>query len=232
MNLIIDIGNTYIKTGLFSGDDLVDKQIFKNDETFFKYFESTSFKKSIICNVGRKSFSIDDERVLVFNHQTEVPIKNNYQTKKTLGLDRLAAVIGVFKINSEKDTLVIDCGSCITYDFITFKGDYKGGGISLGLEMKFKALNNFTAKLPLVELSNFKDLIGTTTETSILSGVINGTVAEISGIIQKYQNISDKFAAVLCGGDAQFISERLDFEVPVIDNLVLIGLNEVLKINE
>lgn len=232
MNLIIDIGNTYIKTGLFSDDELIEQNSFMHEDGFFKYFNSINFKKAIISNVGRKSFQIDDKRVLVFDSNTFIPVKNNYKTKQTLGLDRLAAVVGAFNKFKNNNILVIDCGSCITYDFLTSEGSYEGGGITVGLEMKLKALNNFTAKLPLVEISNFKGLIGNTTETSILSGVINGTIAEISGIIQQYQNISDNLAPVLCGGDAQFVSDRLDFEVPVIDDLVLIGLNQILKINE
>lgn len=232
MNLIIDIGNTFIKTALFSDNKIVEKNIFKDEDSFNIYFENLDFRKAILSNVGKSSFRIDGERVLQFNHKTKIPIQNNYETKETLGLDRLAAAIGGHYLFPTNDVLIIDCGSCITYDYITKLGEYEGGGITVGLEMKLKALNNFTAKLPLVELSNYKDLIGKSTTTSILSGVINGTIAEISGIIKNYQNISDNLAPVLCGGDAQFISERLDFEVPVEDNLVLVGLNEVLKINE
>ena len=232
MNLVIDIGNTFIKTALFNDNKIVEKQIFKDEESFNTYYKNIDFRKAILCNVGKKSFIINDSRFIHFNHKTKIPIHNNYETKETLGLDRLAAVIGAHYLYPKKDILVIDCGSCITYDFITQNGIYEGGGISPGLHMKLKSLHNFTAQLPLLKLKNINELIGKSTETSILSGVINGTIAEISGIIQKYQNISDNLAPVLCGGDTQFISTKLNKKVIIEEKLVLYGLNEILKVND
>lgn len=233
MNLIIDIGNSYYKCGEFNGDELTRRVIFENEKEFNEYLKSSNFEKAIVSSVSSNKMHqmFNDVHVLFFDHQTNIPISNEYRTPETLGLDRLAAVIGAKKIFPEHDILVIDCGTCITYDFITKNGNYKGGGISPGLRMKFSALNNFTARLPLIEKLDETELIGSGTEDSIMSGVINGTIAEISGIIQKYKNISDNLAPVLCGGDASFLSKNLESEVKLEENLVLIGLNEVLKFN-
>lgn len=233
MNAVVDIGNSYYKLGLFAGDKLIDRKVFNSQNDLILELESLTFKKSIVCSVSDNDTSIfENGNWLIFSADTKIPIKNDYQTPLTLGLDRLAAAIGASVLYSQSNVLIIDAGSCITYDFLTSDKCYKGGAISPGINMKFKALNNFTSKLPLIELSNYEDLVGVSTETSILSGVLNGTIAEISGIIQKYQNISDNLAPILCGGDARFISKRLEMKVEIEENLVLYGLNEVLKVNE
>lgn len=232
MKLIVDIGNTFIKMAFFYQDEIVKKEIFTSIDDFLNFYSNAKYEKCIISSVRKlEDFNLKTNTIL-FDHELNIPIKNEYKTPKTLGLDRLAAVVGASSLYPNQDVLVIDAGSCITFDYLTKDKTYKGGAISLGLNMKLKALNNFTSKLPLVQLVEMNELIGTSTETSILSGVINGTIAEISGIIQEYQNISDNLAPVLCGGDAHFISNKLELSVKVDENLVLYGLNEVLKFNE
>lgn len=233
MNIIIDRGNSYFKLGLFQNDKLIEKFRFSEEKELITEIETLNYDHAILCSVGKHSELLEGlEKLTMFSDSNLVPISNKYKTPHTLGLDRLAAVIGASVLFKNQEVLVIDSGSCITYDFLNIDKEYLGGGISPGIAMKFKALNNFTAKLPLVSLNHFVELIGDTTETSIQSGVINGTIAEISGIIQKYQNISDNLAPVLCGGDSQFIAERLEETVRVEEDLVLYGLNEVIKFNE
>ena len=232
MNLIVDIGNTKIKIAYFDNHFLNSIRVLDSVDDFNEFIKKAEFEKSIICSVRDLGEFNVPTSTLIFDHQTKIPIENNYETPKTLGLDRLAAVIGAQSEYKNQDILVIDCGSCITYDYLSTKKGYLGGGITTGLNMKLKALHNFTDKLPLVNLQEEFDLIGTTTEKSILSGVINGTIAEISGIIQEYRNISDNLAPVLCGGDSEFIKNRLNLDVVLDENLVLKGLNEVLRFNE
>lgn len=233
MNLIIDIGNTLFKVGLFSESKLIEKHVFGSKLDFETFVNSCSYHKATISSVGKFDIeSLQIKNLLVFNSKTPIPILNMYGTKATLGLDRLAAAIGAWSLNNKASNLVIDCGTCITYDYVNANSEYLGGGISPGIEMKFKALNNFTAKLPLVTKDIDVNLVGKSTSESIQSGVINGTVAEISGIIQSYKNISDNLAPVLCGGDAQFIANELSVKVKVEENLVLIGLNKILNFNE
>lgn len=233
MNLVVDIGNTRLKLALFDGNTPIDKKVFEQEEEALQYAQKLDFNKGIICVVGRANVqSWQNMGCKVLSHDMPLPIQNSYETPHTLGLDRIASAIGAHTLFPDKDVLAIDCGTCITCDLLTKEGIYKGGGISPGIEMKLKALNNFTAALPLVQKKSNVPLIGKTTETSIQSGVINGTIAEISGIIKRYTDISNNLAPVLCGGDAMFIANQLHEQVYVEPDLVLVGLNNILAFNE
>jgi type III pantothenate kinase len=163
---------------------------------------------------------------------TNIPVTNFYKTPDTLGKDRLAGIVAAHSLYVKENVLVIDAGTCITYDLITTKGEYYGGSISPGLNMRFKALHTFTEKLPLVSLLNFEELIGTDTNTSILSGVINGLIAETDAIIERYKELYSALKIIICGGDAQFLVDRLKNSIFAVPELVLIGLNEILDYNE
>jgi type III pantothenate kinase len=127
--------------------------------------------------------------------------------------------------------LVIDAGTCITYDFIDKNGVYQGGAISPGINLKLKALNTFTQKLPLIEFKNEFVLIGQTTEESILSGVLNGTIAEIEGIIGYYSHSFSDLKTIICGGASNFFESKIKAPIFVVPELVLIGLNRILQYN-
>ncbi len=203
-------------------------------------------------------------KVIFLDENTLLPIQNNYKTPKTLGKDRLAAVIGAYFLQKEvikKPTLVIDAGTCITFDFIDTdslisKGIYRGGSISLGLQMRFKALNHFTAKLPLFRPNEkLPNPVGKTTEEAMQSGVQFGLISEIKGVIDFYQNQQNQISSkknkenklnvVICGGDAELLTKW--WEEYLIDylfhidnshtyqkwtiepNLVLIGLQRIFQ---
>ncbi|UII28675.1 type III pantothenate kinase [Fulvivirga maritima] len=172
------------------------------------------------------------ERTFFFlEYNLPLPFTIDYKTPQTLGRDRVAGVAGGQYIFPNANTLVIDLGTCITYDIIDAKNVYHGGGISPGLKMRFKSLHNFTAKLPLIEPTNDFELIGQSTKESILSGVINGMISEIDGIIRMY---TDKFAhlqIIMCGGDAKFFENRIKANIFVAPELVLTGLNRILLYN-
>jgi len=240
MNLVIDIGNTYTKAAVFEGRELVCLNTFENFSvedlnTFCNRHPEISH--SIISTV-----KYDDEAVLDFlnkrfnninfNNLTPVPLKNDYESPETLGKDRLAAVAGAISLFPSYSILVVDVGTCITFDYIDAKKVYRGGAISPGISMRFNALHNFTSKLPLVTLMNFKNLIGKNTHDSILSGVVNGVLAEVEAMINRYKNEYAVTKVIICGGNTDFFVDRLKSSIFANPNLVLTGLNEILIYNE
>jgi type III pantothenate kinase len=165
--------------------------------------------------------------------EVKLPIQLKYKSPQTLGMDRLAAVVAANSLFPNTNLLVIDAGSCITYDFIDANANYLGGGISPGLTMRFKALHTFTGRLPLIDwkLNDQTDLIGIDTESSIVSGVVHGFRNEIEGTIAHYQKRYNDVKVIATGGDVkgfEFLTKKSIFANP---NLVLIGLNELLRHN-
>lgn len=160
------------------------------------------------------------------------PIQNAYATPTTLGTDRIVSVIAAQQQAKDVAVLVIDAGTAITYDFADEKGVYLGGGISPGLRMRFRALHEFTARLPFITEKQHTDLVGDSTQNSMLSGVINGTIAEIQGTIARYK-VEKRFpiSVFLTGGDALFLSEKLQDIDYIDEQLVLKGI-AFLMLNE
>ena len=239
MNLIIDIGNTRLKAGIFKNSELVETFVFENAEAFENKFIPASFgvSKIIVCSVvadfaGITSPLFSQIPILEFTQHTAIPIKNEYLSKSSLGLDRLAAATGAAKLFPDCNLLNIDTGTCIKYNFIATGSTFLGGGISPGLQMRLTALHSFTSGLPLVKLqSDYNDLIGKDTTGSILSGAILGALAEVEQIIFNYlQNYPD-LKVVLSGGDSDFFAKRLKSSIFARPNLVLEGLNEILEYN-
>jgi type III pantothenate kinase len=157
---------------------------------------------------------------------------NKYDSPETLGKDRLAAAVAGNHLFPNQNVLVIDAGTCIKYDFINAQAEYLGGAISPGLQMRFNALHIFTEKLPLIELTVFKTLIGKNTTDSLLSGVINGTLSEIDGIIDQYREIYPEIQIVLSGGDAEYLVGKLKKGIFAVSNIVLQGLKIILDYND
>ena len=236
--LIIDFGNTFTKIAVFQKDKLIHVQTSTGIDTNLldglkKSFHVehaiissvTTFPKVVIKYLEHHFSFIE------LNHDTPVPIENLYQSPKTLGKDRLAAVVAAAAMHSGDNCLVIDAGTCITYDFIDSEKKYRGGSISPGMLLRFRALNTFTSRLPLVPQRNFEGLTGTTTEQSIQAGVINGIVSEIDGIIGRYKMSSPDLRVLITGGDMNFFAKKLKSNIFAVPNLVLIGLNEILEFN-
>ena len=167
-----------------------------------------------------------------FNQSTKIPIKNLYKSPDSLGNDRLAGAVGGYSKFIGKNTLIIDCGTCIKYDFVNENAEYLGGAISPGLEMRFKALNNFTDRLPLLSIENdFESFVGKTTQESILSGVQNGVLQELKGVIKQYKLQFPGIKVILTGGDWQFFENALKNSIFAAPFLILEGLNEILNFN-
>ena len=239
MNLIIDVGNTRVKVAVFKQDTIVDMFVFEK-EKILKKIEIISSKymvsKAIISAVATLSDEKLDELnqsldLIQLNHQTKVPFLNLYKTPQTLGVDRIALASGAVQKFPKSNVLVIDAGTCITYDIVNKKGEYLGGAISPGIQMRYKAMHHFTAKLPLLENEELDNYIGVDTNTSMYSGVLNGVVQEIDGIINQYKRDFKDLTIVLTGGNTKFLAKQLKNRIFANQNFLLEGLQEVLKFN-
>jgi len=240
MNLIVDVGNTYVKFAIYKNEDLIHKISFELSQFKKQYKllknDFPELKSAIISSVGRLSkkqieLIYDDLNVLELSSKMKLPFKNLYTTPKTLGVDRMALVSASVNQFADKNVLIIDAGTCITYDFITSKNDYLGGAISPGIRLRYKALNNLTANLPLLETNRPKTIIGDSTESSIHSGVVFGVIKEIDGVIDEYQEKYRDLTVILTGGDANFLSNQLKNSIFANSNFLFEGLNFILDYN-
>ena len=234
MNLIIDIGNTLVKYAVFNNDQLVE--ILKTSEietgkvnTLIKEFDI----KNVIISSVRKEMNWNlDVEVIHLSHKTSLPINLNYKTPETLGKDRIANIVAVSEEYPNKNAVVIDAGTCITYDFINTNKEYLGGRISPGLEMRYKSLNEFTELLPKLSVSGESKFIGDDTDSSILSGVEQGVLSEVDSLISVFRKENEDLIVVVTGGDTFFFENALKNSIFADQNLVLKGLNIILKYNE
>lgn len=237
MNLILDFGNTKAKLAVFKSEEII-------------HFESIegiqlSHLKSVLQNFPEIHHAIlssviyEDELLIrflkehttftYFQSDTPIPIVNGYKTPKTLGKDRLAAAIGANAQFPNQNVLAIDAGTALKFDFVNAENKYLGGAISPGIYLRFKALYNETDKLPLIGYQEIDYLIGSSTEESILSGVVQGITAETDGIIDRYKVLYPEIKIILTGGEAVFFEKNLKNGIFADSNLVLKGLNIILE---
>lgn len=242
MKLIIDLGNTSQKYYIYKRKELTEYFLKQDSKDSLSLKELISahgpFSSAIISSV------IDTEpafintlkqtcRVIIFNSETPIPIGNDYATPATLGSDRLAAAVAGYTLFPNHPVLVIDAGTCIKYDIVA-EGNYKGGIIAPGILMQAKALHTFTDKLPLItpESGNEIPLTGVDTYGSLLSGIINTTIASMQGIINRYKELYPDLKIVLSGGDRNYFDKMLKNSIFAHPNIVAAGLNEILDFNE
>ena len=238
MILVIDVGNSRIKAAVFEDNILLEIFIFtkieleKKIENILKKFQKTT--DLVVSSVG----DVEKESFLAFNNLVKVnfishtdlfPFQNKYSTPQTLGIDRMVLASGAVLSFPNQNRLVIDAGTCVTYDFITHANQYLGGAISPGFRLRYESLNNYTAKLPLLSLENPSDLIGNSTSTSIHSGVVNGLVNEIDGFIADYSARYSNFIIILTGGDTDFLAKRLKNTIFANSNFLLESLNQTFQ---
>lgn len=241
MNLVIDIGNTLIKYAVFENGTIVFDQgsessmfLSKVKELFEAY---PKIDHALISSVGpleRKEKDIVSLfcKVHVLSNTSKIPFKNSYATPNTLGMDRVALATAAFYKNQRRNTLVIDAGTCITYDMVNDAGEYVGGAISPGVRMRYSAMHNQTAKLPLLQPEEILDFIGNSTQTSMHSGVINGVSQELDGIISQYRTRFKDLTVILTGGDSHFFAKRLKNTIFANSKFLLEGLNYLLEYNK
>ncbi len=234
MNLTVDQGNTRLKAGIFSGAELQKVLLDPSLDELRDLLKEINIDTAIISSVSQETGKLMEllrpaSKVLELTPSLDVPVKNLYHSPQTLGMDRLAGVVGANELYAQEHCLVIDTGTSITYDLIDDQGNYQGGGISPGLHLRFKALNDHTSKLPLIDINEADvPLIGKDTQSSIRSGVLHGTTAEIEGMIRRYEQKFSNLKVLLCGGDAAFFESMLKASIFVVPHLVLIGLNSIL----
>ena len=239
MNLIIDVGNTAIKLAAIRDLAIVDviRVNSWNDESVIQFLAKYgNFDNGIISSVRDDAppeflNTFVEGKFLLFNHKTQVPIANGYETPNTLGLDRLAAAVGANNIFPHTNVLVVDCGTAITVDFVSAIGRFEGGNISLGLNTRFKALSSFTSKLPLVDIADGYPLIGKNTTDAIRAGVLNSTIFELDTYIELFSGLYPDLKVIFTGGDAFFFDGKLKNTIFVVPNLVVQGLNRILEYN-
>lgn len=238
MNLVVDLGNTKAKLAVFQDGELIDDAHSSeiSVEVIRAFIGDRKIQSSILASVINHSQELEGylaeiSHFVHFTHKTTLPIALKYNTPETLGLDRIATAVGANAKFPNQNVLSIDVGTCIKYDFVDAQNNYQGGGISPGIKMRFKALNTFTDKLPLIEQKNIDFLIGKDTEGSILSGVINGAISEIEGMIRTYSVKVPNLQIIVTGGDARIFDK--DDKNPIFADsfLTLRGLNTILEHN-
>ncbi len=241
MNLIVDAGNTAVKLAVFKRSSLL----------FYKQYPLADFchgvkrvfhdhpgiRQAIVSSVAwLDKRGLDILHVFcpvhVLSHNSRVPFKNSYATPHTLGVDRIALATAAFHHNPFGNTLVVDAGSCITYDMVNDFGEYLGGAISPGLRMRYRAMHEQTSGLPLLEpAEDLYDFIGNSTRSGMHSGVINGLCMEIDGMIALYESRFPYLTVILTGGDTLFLSKRLKSTIFANSKFLLEGLNYLLEYN-
>jgi len=234
MNLVIDCGNTRIKIGLFIDRELIRQESFTNQDELKNFMKQIHADHVLVSSVNYNpdeilSWSHARGKKIVLTSSLPLPVHIAYQTPGTLGVDRIAAVCGAMELFPERDCLIIDAGTCINYELLDAKGVYHGGAISPGIAMRFEAMHTLTARLPLVKANENIGLIGTSTKTCMQSGVMNGVWEEVKGITRQYQALYPNLMVIICGGDYPFFENKLKPAIFVAPEIVLIGLNRILR---
>jgi type III pantothenate kinase len=239
MKLVIDIGNTRAKYAVFQGTELIKSFIYSHndlpnqlDSILQEYPYITACIVSDVTNTGKNLLkNLSRLSLLYLNHDTPIPFKNDYATPTTLGKDRIALAAGAVTLYPNQNVLVVDAGSCITYDLIDSNKTFLGGAISPGISMRYRALSEFTAALPHLQPEVLKTQMGKSTTEAIHLGVMSGVVSEIESHIEQFDQEFENLTVILTGGDAEFLFNQLKSGIFVRQNFLLEGLNAILDHN-
>ncbi|MEM8507967.1 MAG: type III pantothenate kinase [Bacteroidota bacterium] len=241
MNLVVDIGNTQVKYAVFDQEKILVTEssacgvFLSKIKTLFETYPKIEYALlSSVKNLENKEFEVLSLfcKVHLLSSASRVPFKNRYASPETLGVDRMALATAAFYHNPKGNTLVIDMGTCITYDFIDHHGGYHGGAISPGLNMRYRAMHAQTSKLPLLEPEFPQEFIGNTTARSMHTGVVQGICHELDGTIAQYKNRFLLLTVILTGGDSHFFAKRLKNSIFAHSKFLLEGLNYLLEYNK
>lgn len=243
-SLVLDIGNTAAKYGCFDGAALAEAGSVASGEELRAVVRRTEARQVLLASVAAPAeewaAALAGEelaQVLTFRPgSTPVPLRIAYATPHTLGADRLAGAVGAAYLLPGRPVLVVDAGTCLKLDLVTPDGTYQGGSIAPGLRMRLQAMHAFTGRLPELPLpapaeARALALCGTDTRTAMLSGALNGAVAEVEGMVASYRTQHPGLAVVLTGGDAALFESRLKGRIFVVPELVLLGLHRILVLN-
>ena len=238
MNLIVDIGNSFIKAAVVEHDEMLALHRFSSVEEFGQSAlvgDYSRLRRAIVASTGVRTDEVASLltewglEVLEMTQQTPVPIGNAYFTPETLGVDRLAAAVAAVELYGE-DCLIVDFGSAITIDMVQ-GGTFLGGNISPGVEMRFRALHDYTQRLPKYTPTDEILELGRTTREAIEQGVMRGITNEIEGYISRFYAKNEKLALIFTGGDAKYFVKRIKNAIFAKCNLVIFGLNRILEYN-
>ncbi|HEX2920066.1 MAG TPA: type III pantothenate kinase [Bacteroidales bacterium] len=237
MNLIVDIGNSCVKIAVADNKGIVVSQCITDDiKELENIIRETNPGKAIISSVKEfpEGFSgLINKKIKyvhVLSHKSRLPFSIGYRTPETLGTDRIAAIAGAYNHFGGTDSLVIDAGTAIKYD-VLLSNCFKGGNISPGIDIRFKALHNFTGKLPLIEKTHNYNSPGGDTAEAITAGVINGVIYEINEYIRTFEVNYPGIRVILTGGDGSFLHNKLDHKTDYLPGIVIKGLNFILEYN-
>jgi type III pantothenate kinase len=236
MHLVLDIGNTRTKLGLFQENLLVEQAnwIHWSFNDLLAYGQAAGVDRLLICSVATPDPDLilqisDAFQIVELTHLTPLPFQNQYTTPQTLGKDRLAGVAGAQALFPSENCLVIDCGTCIKYDFIDQNNIYHGGNIAPGAQMRIQAMHHFTARLPEVPMQLPDQFIGFNTESALQNGALRGAQLEIEGFMRLFAKKTGPLRSIITGGDAPFFLQALQNNDLIHEpNLTLIGLNAIL----
>jgi type III pantothenate kinase len=238
LNLTIDIGNTQTKLGIFQGLELQSTQKFSSTETipWQSIIDSHKIKHSILSKVGNDQSDLEtlynNTQFLEAHHQLQLPFTSDYDPFENLGIDRVVGLTAAAHLFSGENVLIIDAGTCITYDLMTANAHHIGGVISPGLMMRYQAMHRFTHQLPNLELKEPSSFPATNTDQAMHHGVISSVVAEIEVFISRFETSISTFSIILTGGDAGFLSKRVKNGILADENFIAIGLNLLLETNK
>ena len=238
LKLTIDIGNTGVKLAVFDGKHIIETHeakecTFCTVQDFIGHKEISAAIISSVKDINSEIFSIlDYYNGILLSERIPVPIRSHYKTPNTFGSDRLVAAVGAFFLYPKRDVIVFDAGTCLTVDFLSDKGEYLGGKISPGIEMRYRALHNFTDKLPLIQKEKKIPIFGNDTNSAITAGVQQGIIAEVKLTITEYRLQKPHVISLFTGGDCFFFEKELKSGIFANPNLVMVGLNEILDFNE
>ncbi|MDR2472347.1 MAG: type III pantothenate kinase [Tannerella sp.] len=240
MNLIIEQGNTKIKAAIVENGEIKVLKITDNGDYSEIDALMADYKpvRGIMSSVVKIDFSLIErlrkqlKQFILLDGKTPLPIAIDYNTVDTLGKDRIAAAVGAAFMKPDVNLLIIDAGTAVTFDIVEASGRFIGGNISPGMNMRFKALNHYTAGLPSVSPKDDVPFIGNSTESAISAGVVNGMIFEIDGYIDTVkQKYKDGILVFLTGGDAKYFENRIKNCTFAGENPMIIGLNRILKHN-
>ena len=242
MNLTIDIGNTCTKLTVIENGQVVD--FFRTDtlsemniEQLLDNFPAITGAILISAQQGETIEAIEAllrrrvQHFIHFGHGVAVPIRNGYATPETLGPDRLAAAVGAATLYPNSDVLIVDFGTAITCDLVSAEGEFLGGNISPGATLRFRALHQFTHRLPQCELIDREIFMGRDTVSAIEGGVVNGIVYEVEGYIRDLEKRYPSLRIIFTGGDRNFFAKRVKKTIFATYDLVAYGLNRILEYN-
>ncbi|MBO7609254.1 MAG: type III pantothenate kinase [Muribaculaceae bacterium] len=241
-HLCIDCGNTQVKAALFSDDVIVSRVQAGYDDLspLIGMLQDSSIGAALLSSTTHRSEEVLAAvrpllpcRIEELTHETALPLSIAYRTPTTLGRDRIAAAVGAWEMFPGCNLLVVDAGTCVTMDVVTGDGTYLGGNIAPGVDMRLRAMHEFTSKLPQVDARGEVPLVGYDTETAIRAGAVLGAVNEIDGMAQKLRAMLRQLKVIVTGGAATLLSEYLGGESCTVEpDLVLRGLNAIIMFNE